>query len=70
MNIIEQELFEDFPDVVGFNDMRIMLGSKDKPLGRTTAYKLLKEEKIFSKKVGREYRIPKNSIIKYLLTVE
>ena len=64
------DLFSSYPDIVSVNDMRIMLGSKDKPLGRTTAYKLLKEEKIFSKKVGREYRIPKNSIIKYLLTVE
>ena len=67
MNYKDQELFKDFPDVVGFNDMRIMLGSKDKLLGRTTAYNLLKEGKIFSKKVGREYRIPKNSIINYLL---
>ena len=70
MNIIGQELFKDYPDIVGFKDMREMLGSKDRPLGRTTAYKLLKEGKIFSKKVAREYKIPKISIIKYLLTVE
>ena len=45
-----------------------MLGSKNKKLGRTTAYKLLQENKIFSKKVAREYKIPKQSIINYLLS--
>ena len=47
--------------------MRVMLGSRNKKLGRTTAYKLLQEKKIFSKKVAREYKIPKQSIIDYLL---
>ena len=62
------EMFSNYPDVVNFNDMRVMLGGKDKPLGRTTAYKLLKENKIKNtRKIGREYRIPKNSIINYLL---
>ena len=62
------ELFAEYPDVVSLQDLRTMLGSKDKKLGRTTAYKLLKENKIKNvKKVGREYRIPKNSIINYLL---
>lgn len=62
------EMFGNYPDVVNFNDMRVMLGGKDKPLGRTTAYKLLKENKIKNtRKIGREYRIPKNSIINYLL---
>lgn len=62
------ELFSSYPDVVNFADMRVMLGGKDKPLGRTTAYKLLKENKIKNtRKIGREYRIPKNSIIDYLL---
>ncbi len=63
------ELFADYPDIVSLEDMRTMLGGKNKKLGRTTAYKLLKENKIKNaKKVGREYRIPKNSIINYLLT--
>ena len=58
------EMFSNYPDVVNFNDMRVMLGGKDKPLGRTTAYKLLKENKIKNtRKIGREYRISKNSII-------
>lgn len=62
------EFFADYPDVVSFKDMRVMLGGKNKPLGRTTAYKLLKENKIKNiRKIGREYRIPKISIINYLL---
>lgn len=61
------EMFSDYPDIVSLEDMRIMLGSKNKKLGRTTAYKLLQEKKIFSKKVAREYKIPKQSIIDYLL---
>lgn len=62
------EMFSSYPDVVNFNDMRVMLGGMNRPLGRTTAYKLLKENKIKNtRKIGREYRIPKNSIISYLL---
>lgn len=62
-----EELFSSYPDIVTFEDMRTMLGGKNKKLGRTTAYKLLKENKISFKKIGREYRIPKHSIINYLL---
>lgn len=62
------ELFQNYPDIVSVEDMRIMLGGKDKKLGKTTAYKLLKDNKIRNvKKVGREYRIPKVSITNYLL---
>ena len=58
------EMFSSYPDVVNFKDMREMLGG----IGRTTAYKLLKENKIKNtRKIGREYLIPKNSIINYLL---
>ena len=63
------ELFTDYPDIVSFEDMRLMLGGRNRPLGRTTAYKLLKENKIKNiRKIGREYRIPKISIIDYLLS--
>ncbi len=60
-------MFLEYPDIVGFEDMRTMLGSKNKKLGKTTAYKLLQNKTIFSKKVAREYRIPKQSIIDYIL---
>ena len=32
------------------------------------AYRMLREKKIKSKKVGREYKIPKVNVIKYIMT--
>lgn len=66
MNYIET-LFLDYPDIVTFEDMRVMLGGKNKKLGRTTAYNLIKNNVIPATKVAREYRIQKADIIKYLL---
>ena len=45
--------------------MRKMLGG----IGVTLDYKLLKERKIKSIKIGREYKIPKSYIIEYLLDI-
>lgn len=61
---ILHNMFKDYPDIVGVNDMRKMLGG----IGRTSAYKLLKEKIIYSKKIAREYKIPKICIIEYLLS--
>ncbi len=61
---IKSKMFNEYPDIVGVNEMRKMLGN----IGRTTAYKLLKEKIIYSKKVAREYKIPKICIIEYLLS--
>lgn len=61
------ELFADYPDIVSFEDMRVMLGGRNRPLGRTTAYKLLKTKTIPAIKIAREYRIQKADIIKFLL---
>lgn len=63
----DAEMFSSYPDVVNFNDMRVMLGGKDKPLGRTTAYKLIHRNIIPAIKLTREYRIKKDDIIKFLL---
>ena len=43
---MNNNLFQDYPDVVNFDDMRTMLGSKDKKLGKTTAYKLIHNKRI------------------------
>ena len=56
-------MFTNYPDIVNIEQMRKMLGG----IGRTLAYKLLKQEKIKSLKIGREYKIPKACIIQYLL---
>lgn len=56
-------MFTTYPDIVDITQMRKMLGG----IGVTLAYKLLKQRKIKSLKIGREYRIPKSCIIQYLL---
>lgn len=56
-------MFTTYPDIVDITQMRKMLGG----IGVTHAYKLLKQGKIKSLKIGREYRIPKSCIIQYLL---
>ena len=59
-------MFTNYPDVVNINEMRTMLGG----IGITLAYRLLKKKSIHSIKIGREYKIPKASIIAYLVKNE
>ncbi len=56
------DIFEKYPDVVTFNQMREMLGN----IGRTLAYKLLQNKEIESFRLGKNYRILKSKIIEYL----
>ena len=44
--------------------MRKMLGG----ISNTLAYRMLREKKIKSKKVSREYKIPKVNVINYVMT--
>jgi len=55
-------MFKEYPDVLNVNDMSQVLGVSVK-----TVYKLLKEQSIGYLRIGREYRIPKINLIKYLL---
>ena len=55
-------MFHEYNDVVDVETMRQMLGG----IGKNTAYKLLSEQIIKSKKIGRKYLIPKANIIKFL----
>ena len=57
-------MFTDYPDIVNLDQMRKMLGG----ISNTLAYRMLREKKIKSKKVGREYKIPKVNVIKYMMT--
>lgn len=59
-------MFIEYPDVVNIEQMRTMLGG----IGTTLAYRLLKNKEIYSIKIGREYKIPKVSIIEYLIKNE
>ena len=57
-------MFTDYPDIVNLVQMRKMLGG----ISNTLVYRMLREKKIKSKKVGREYKIPKVNVIKYVMT--
>lgn len=57
-------MFTDYPDIVNLTQMRKMLGG----ISISLAYRMLREKKIKSKKVGREYKIPKVNVIKYVMT--
>ena len=61
--LMNNSMFNDYPDLVNFNQMRKMLGN----IGPTLAYKLLRNGTIKSIKVGRAYRISKINIINYLM---
>lgn len=69
MGIMDEEfdyyslLFKEYPDVVKMRDLKKML----RKIGKNKLYKLLRDEKIYSKKIGRDYYIPKVSVIKYLI---
>ena len=57
------ELFKDYPDVVRVYQLKEMLPKT----GKNKIYKLLKDKKIHSKRIGRDYYIPKVSIINSLM---
>ena len=58
---VTEEIFEDYPDVVTLNQLKEML-----QIGKSLAYKLLKNKEIESFKCGTSYRILKSKIIEYL----
>jgi excisionase family DNA binding protein len=61
----KRDIFRKYPDVVDVPQLCEMLGG-DHPICAKTAYKLLRDGRIPSVKVGRSYRIPKINVIHYL----
>lgn len=59
---VTEDIFDDYPDVLTFEQLREMLGN----IGKTLAYTLLKNNEIESFKMGRNYRILKSKVIEYL----
>ena len=57
------DMFKDYPDVVDVNQLIEMLGGN---LSKKLVYKLLQNQEIKNRKIGREYRIPKKSVIEFL----
>lgn len=56
-------MFSDYPDVVTVKQLRVMLGG----IGMRTAYSLLENGSIRYLKIGKSFKIPKISVIEYLL---
>ena len=59
---VAENIFEEYPDVLTFDQLREILGN----IGKTLAYKLLQNKEIESFKCGRSYRILKSKVIEYL----
>lgn len=58
-------MFPDYPDIVTVAQLREMLG-----ISRHVAYELLAEKEISAIKIGNIYKIPKVSVINYVMTGE
>ena len=50
-------LFEEYPELVSVSDLMSMLS-----IGRVLAYRLITDKKVKAVKIGREYKIVKNSV--------
>ena len=53
--------FKEYPDVLDVKQVSILLGVSTK-----TVYRLLREGSLASLKIGREFRIPKVNVMKYI----
>ena len=59
---LEKVMFSNYKDVVTVEQLAEMLD-----IGLTLAYRLVRQKTIKSIKVGREYKIPKQFVINYLV---
>jgi len=57
------QMFPGYPDAVSLQQAAEMLG-----LNRHTVGELIRSRRLFALKIGRTYRIPKLSVIEFLLT--
>ena len=55
---MNNQLFEEYPEIVSVSDLMNMLS-----IGRVLAYRLISDKKVIAVKIGREYKIVKNSVI-------
>ena len=58
---VSKNVFREYPDILDVVQMAELLH-----ISKKTAYKILGQNKISCLKVGREYKIPKANIIRYL----
>ncbi len=57
------KMLKDYPELIRIEQLCEALGG----ISTKTGYKLLKEKRIASLKIGREYRITKSNLIDYLM---
>lgn len=57
------KMLKDYPELIRIEQLCEALGG----ISTKTGYKLLKEKRITSLKIGREYRITKSNLIDYLM---
>ena len=55
-------MLEQYGDILTVNEVQEIL-----KINRKTVYRLIKSKKFFGKKIGKVYRIPKQSICEYIL---
>ena len=60
-----KNIFSDYPDVVGVDDLTHMLN-----IGKNKAYELINTNKIQSIKIGRKHIIPKFRVVEFLQNVK
>ena len=58
---IYHNVFKDYPDIMDVKQVSSLLGISTK-----TAYRLLHDGSLSSLKIGREFRVPKVNIMKYI----
>lgn len=58
-------MLDGYGDILTVNDVREIL-----KINRKTVYRLIESKKFFAKKIGKVYRIPKQSICEYILGEE
>ena len=58
-----EDMFCGYPDVVDVNQLNDMLGGN---FSKKLLYRLLRDQEIKNRKIGREYRISKKNVIDYL----
>ena len=63
-------IFEQYPDVLGVEELCVMLGRKNKRISKKLAYRLLQQNVIPSIRIGREYRIAKVDVIAFVIRRE
>ena len=61
MAVDSSRFLDSYPDVLTPDEARVVLG-----IGRNTLYKLLKEEKIKSIRIGTKHRIPKKELESFI----